>query len=299
MHGSGSILARWRAWHSARPLPRRAVKTLVMLVAVLLVLYPKVWLIPTWAGRLHDLDSVIDPRDPHLAALEARVRRDLPEPATPAGVRRVVERTVYAAVPYAFDWDVWGVMDYLPTTAEVFAQAREDCDGQAVVAAALLRRMGYRAWLATDLQHMWVVAHDPNTDEALEIMSPGVGEKTIRADERGTRVLFSWAILSNTARGLGYGVAVFPLGRELILVAVLCAVCLQPASSIRRRLAGAALLVAALFLLRAGGAAFGAVGAHPAFVVSGLACVVCGCTLLILRSRPAGAASVVPADVSQ
>ena len=51
----------------------------------------------------------------------------------PHALVRGVEKFVYGHVPYAWDWDTWGVADYLPSVAEVRRMGREDCDGRAVV----------------------------------------------------------------------------------------------------------------------------------------------------------------------
>ena len=158
---------------------------------------------------------------------------------------------MYAAVPYAFDWDTWGVMDYLPTVSEVFARGREDCDGQAVVAASLLRRLGYDAWLVTDLKHTWVAARERNVPNAPveQTMSPGEGGQSLVGGATGTHASLV-NLVPNVLRSLAFGVAVFPLGRELIIAAALCLLTMQPRSSVVRRLAGCGAILVALMLLR-------------------------------------------------
>ncbi|MCK4340244.1 MAG: hypothetical protein KAY37_00790 [Phycisphaerae bacterium] len=266
---------------------RWPLKTFVFLVTVLLVLYPKVWLIPTQCGRLQDLNSVLEPEHPALAELESQVIAAAGEDATPDDVRAAVMDVVYARVPYGFDWEVWGVMDYLPTVDEVFTMGREDCDGRAVVAASLLRRLGHEAWLVTDIKHVWVVTCDASQEhEPREIMDPGTGAKTLVGGESGTRPTVNLEALMNLGRGLTFGIAVFPLGREVVLVLVLCAVTLHPWSSLRRRIIGCLLLGGALTLFRWSGAAPAALASEPLLVWSGLLAGVGGWLLLAIKAAP-------------
>lgn len=262
---------RWRCW------VRWPLKGAVLILVIALVLYPKPWLLPRTVARLRNLDSTLEPGNPGLAEFEAQVRAEAKEGLNARQMLKHVQRVVYQRVPYAWDWDVWGVMDYLPTTAEVLEKGREDCDGRAVVAASLLRRMGYQAWLASDLKHTWVVT------PAGETMSPGRGRKSIAAGPSGTRVLIDWGMIANVGRSMTYGVAVFPLTRELLILIALCAVTLHPWSGGRRRVAGCVLLLLALGLLRDSGAVAGELARHPAWVWLGLALAVFGWLLLAIR----------------
>ncbi len=236
--------------HRIHPLLRWPAKLVLFILITGLVLYPKWWLLPTWIARLGNLNSVIDPSHPALAELEQRVREKLPADAPPADLLKAVERVVYERIPYAWDWDTWGVMEYLPTTAEVFEVGREDCDGRAVVAASLLRRLGVEAWLVADLLHMWVETPQGET------MSPTGGEKTLSARPTDsqpalrTRLTVSAELVRNLARGFSYGVAVFPLLREVLILAALCLLTVHPWSSGWRRISGVLLCWIALDLLR-------------------------------------------------
>lgn len=274
----------WHRLHAWRWYARWPLKLAAFALVLLLVLYPKVWLIPVWAARVNDLNSVVDPNDPALTPLEAEVRAQLvPGTRLPAALVPV-EKVVYAHVPYAFDWDTWGVMDYLPTVAEVFAQGREDCDGRAVVATALLQRLGYKAWLACDLKHTWVAVRDPSlaTAESFELMAPGKGEKTLVGEGAGTRLSLTLSTFRNLGCALAFGIAVFPLGREVIVLIALCAVLLQPRASLLRRIVGCAVLAVALILLRAGGAV---PSGMMLWTWLGVAAVAAGCLLLAVPRR--------------
>ncbi len=280
------------AWYALHRRPRRArwpLKAGAFVLVLLLVLFPRVWLIPAWLTRLSDLNAVIDTYHPAVNELAARVA-DAAGPTPPLSDAAVaVETLVRRRVPYAFDWETWGVMDYLPTVAEVFAQGREDCDGQAVVAASVLRRLGFEAWLVSDLLHTWVVARDTTAEPplTLQLMSPGRGDQTLTGGAEGTRARFSMAMLANAGRALSFGVAVFPAERELIIVAAFWLILMQPRSLGWRRLAGGAVLLAALLCLRS---AWGPVPGdvyRPGLTGLGLASLAAGCVLLMYKSPEA------------
>jgi hypothetical protein len=261
---------------------------------VVVVLFPKLWLLPVWIGRLEHMGEVLDPNCPALAPLEAQVLAIEGPVAGLADVLVPVERAVYEHVPYAYDWETWGVMDYLPTVAEVFAMGREDCDGRAVVAASLLQRLGYEAWLVTDLKHTWVVARDPRAAKPVEceLMAPGEGEKTLSGAGAGTRITLTLATVRNSFRGLTFGIAVFPLGRELIILAAVIVASLQPRSSWNRRLAGSALLAAGLFLLRGSGAPQGEQVTMWACMAGGMVALIAGWLLVVVKGAGSRSLSV-------
>ena len=84
-------------------------------------------------------------------------------------------------------------------------------------------------------------------------MSPTGGEKTLVGTDAGTRAAITRRLIKNLARGLSYGVAVFPLIRELLILATLCVLTMQPWSSRWRRVAGCVVLLIALEVLRGAG----------------------------------------------
>jgi hypothetical protein len=270
------LVDSWRRVHRWPWWLRRPAKLGVFLLLVALVLYPKFWLLPEWWRRLGHINGLIEPSHPGLASLEQVARAKLGQERAPEAVLRAVELTVYERIPYAWDWDVWGVMDYVPTVAEVLEQGREDCDGRAVLAASLLRRMGCDAWLVSDMVHVWVAT------PAGETMGPGRGEKTLVGTESGTRARLSLAGVMNVGRGTAFGVGVFPIGRELIILAALCGLSLQPGTPTRRRIAGCLVLVAAFGLLRVSGEAVGRGEALAMQFWLGLAAAVVGWLMLVV-----------------
>lgn len=68
-------LHRWSWW------VRWPLKLAAFGVVVVLVLYPKVWLLPRWVGRLHDMNATLQPDHPALGELAEMVHtaaRDAP-----------------------------------------------------------------------------------------------------------------------------------------------------------------------------------------------------------------------------
>lgn len=236
------MLVRWRQWHETRPWRRRLLKSGLLLIVVGLCLFPRFWLVPALISRSQNLEGLLQPDHPGLAPLETAVRARIGEldAARERDTFRAVESVVYEHIPYSFDWETWGQMEYLPTLDEVLDAGREDCDGRAVVMASLLRRMGYEAHLVTDFLHMWVAG-----PKQLQAGSLG-GEPSLVATSRGTRV--DWAaprLAANFVRGLGFGVAVFPWTREAILVGAALLLTLHPRVSVLRATIGVLLVLAA------------------------------------------------------
>lgn len=240
-------MAWWRRWHERRAWLRWPTKILILLLVITLTLYPRLDYLPIWIKRLQNMSSVLDPNHPGLAPFEADARAKLKPEMGPAQALGVVEEVVLRRVPYDWDWNTWGVVDYLPTVDEVLKMGREDCDGRAVVAASLLRRMGYEAELVSDVLHVWV------DTPAGQTMNPTSAEKTIVSTPTGTKVNITPGVIRNLGRGMTYGVGAFPLGREVILTAAIALLTMQPRSSVWRRIAGCLMLWIALMLLRQAG----------------------------------------------
>lgn len=189
-------------------------------------------------------NALIEPNSPTLQPLVAELRAGLPSGLSPKDTLRRVEKFVYDHVEYKWDWETWGMADYLPTVEEVFQMGGEDCDGRAVVAASLLKNLGYDARIVTDFAHVWVTTPEGET------MGPGK-TKTVEMTEQGMK--FDASGLKQIPQTLAYGIAVFPLPRELVLLVVFWLLLLGKSGAIRSVLA-LLFLTAGLLLLRYGGA---------------------------------------------
>jgi hypothetical protein len=226
-YGGRERLSRWY-W-------RMPLKISIFAAVTLLVLFPYPNQLRRHLSHVMNMQAMVQPDAPELAAWDEELqnlkenalqppllpweREAWSKPGRQAwSVQKAVEQFVYEHVKYEWDWNVWGSADYMPTVGEMFEQARsnggqmlEDCDGRAVMAASILRRMGYDAQLVTDLSHVWV-----KTPEQ-ELMGPG-GKKALVTTTQGTKVdIVSAAV--DVPIALSYGVSVFPLSRELVIAA--------------------------------------------------------------------------------
>ena len=213
-------------------------------LATLIVCNPHPVLLFRHLQRLQNPNDLIEPNAPALAPMIEELRPQM-SPDLPAKLRlQRVERYVLKRIPYEWDWNTWGNADYLPTVAEVVEMGREDCDGRAVVAASLLRHFGFQTELVSDFSHVWV-----KTDRG-ETMGPGE-QKIIVATKDGLKI--RTAGLTQIPKAMAYGIAVFPLRRELILVVVMWLLMIRRDRGAVRIGAAIVLLVIGLLALREGG----------------------------------------------
>ena len=239
------------AWYWRIPL-----KLAIFAVVTFFVLFPSPSQLARHISHLRDMQRMIAPDAPQLADLEALVREQLTTTApadadSPPVVQRAVERVVLEKVEYAWDWDQWGSADYMPTVAEMFERAaatdgqlREDCDGRAVMAASLMKRLGYEPTLVTDLRHVWV------TTPQGAWMGPG-GETTMASGEAGNEIAWG-TLLSNIPTSLSFGVAVFPFVREIIILVTAYLLLIHRRMSRTAAVVGFVLLVQGLLFMRLG-----------------------------------------------
>jgi hypothetical protein len=190
--------------------------------------------------RIVNPNALIDPDAPALEPLIEELRPLFAEGPSPREALKHVERFVYLKIPYEWDWITWGVSDYWPTVDEAMRAGREDCDGRAVVAASLLRAFGMEARLVTNFAHVWV--ETPHGDT----MSPA-GKKAVVATEDGVHM--NWSALGEAPLSAAYGMAVFPFGRQLIVVGVLWWLLIGKASA-RRSVLALLLLTFGLLAIR-------------------------------------------------
>jgi len=232
------VVNRWPAWL------RWPFKSLALATAVLLVCFPDVPRLVRHVQRWTDPNRLIAPDAEVLQPWADELRPQLTDDLPPQAALKTIEHFVYDHLPYEWDWKNWSNADYIPTVEEALARGREDCDGRAVVAASLLSRLGYPATLVTDFSHVWVRTEFGDT------MSPGQRVAVV-ATERG--IALRLTELAQLPHALGYGVSVFYLHRELIIVLAAWLVLLRPRRRWWRNLLALALLLAALVLVRAGG----------------------------------------------
>lgn len=238
----------WDSLQSARWWLRWPVKLTAFLCVLVLVLYPRPSMLLRHIHHIRMAESLPDPSSPALqpvlgrfeAYLAARsIRTSGPE------LLVVVNEFVRQQVRYSWDWDRWGCVDYLPSLEEVLASGLEDCDGRAVLAAAILRARGVPADLVGDLRHIWVRTPFGET------MNPTGPPAFARGPARELRV--DWAKLIDPAP-MAFGISVFPLERELIILLAAWLLLLPRQVNGFRAALILLLLVAGLMLIRLAGA---------------------------------------------
>lgn len=223
---------------------RLGIKAVILAATAFLVTYPLPDQFVRHVWRWRSPNQLIEPSHPGLEPLVEELRPRLENVPSPAQALRVVERFVYEKVPYEWDWNTWGAADYIPTVSEILSAGREDCDGRAVLAASLLTHLGYDAQIVTDFAHVWVKTPDGET------MGPGK-TKAVVATPEGIQV--QPGAVAQLAKSIGYGISVFPLYREAVLLLILWYLLLHRRSRWWMGVTGLVFLVAGLLTLRAGG----------------------------------------------
>jgi hypothetical protein len=224
---------------------RWTAKTTILLLTLLIVLFPHPSLLRRHVAHWRDPGALVDPDAPELRPLLEELRPLMTSDLSPPKALRTVERFVYEKLPYAHDWETWGTADYLPTLREALTMGREDCDGRAVLAASLLCNLGFKAELVSDFAHVWV-----KTDKG-ETMGPG-RKKVLVVTKEGVQV--RRGALALMAKSMIYGIAVFPLHRDLIVLVVLWLLMLRPGGGRMCAIFSLALLINGLLFVRIGSA---------------------------------------------
>ena len=222
-------------------------------------------------------NALIEPQAPALQPWVEELRPALPADLPSREALKRVERFVYEHVPYEWDWNTWGLSDYLPTVTEAIEMGKEDCDGRAVVAASLLQNFGFKVQIVTDFAHVWV-----KTDKG-ETMGPG-RRKAVVATDRGLQI--QWRALAELPRASIYGLAVFPLIREMIVLLVGWWLMLRTNAGLARSLLAFVILCTGLLLLREGGSEY----LKPVawMQIAGALAMATAVLLLLFRNRRSG-----------
>ena len=234
----------WRL-NELRRLKRWPIKAALIALVVLVVCYPYPRIFIRNLRHWSDPNVLVQPDHPGLRDWLDELRADAIEQLPAKEALRRVESLVYKKVPYEWDWNTWGTADYMPTVDEILANGKEDCDGRAVIAASLLRGLGYDAKLATNFAHVWVTTPQGDT--------MGPGERTaIVATEKGVK--FRAVALGEMFRGFAFGTAVFPLSREIVIALAAWLMLLERRSSRWKAAACLVGMVVGLILVQRGGA---------------------------------------------
>ena len=195
------------------------VKLALFGTVVLFTLYPHPVLLVREIQHLSDVESLIQPDLPEIAEMSRAITAQLKPDVTRKEEIRAVERYVYEHIRYEYDWFNWGNLDYWPTAKEAIDRKREDCDGQAIVAASVLRARGFKtAHVVANLQHCWVAV------DGAELMGPQPDKNFKRV---GDRVVLSFPAL-RTILGSTAMINKFPALRCLIILATVLVLAYHP-----------------------------------------------------------------------
>lgn len=235
----GLLLLNKPPWYVRVPL-----KAVVLGLTILFVCFPYPRLLATHLERWRDPDQLIEADAPALRPFIDELAPRLSQVESGKQALQIVEQFVYGKLPYAWDWDNWGMADYIPTVTEAIERGVEDCDGRAVVAASLLDHFGYQPQIVTDFTHVWVKTNKGETMAPRET-------KVIVSTEKGNQI--NWAAWGEIPRALGYGVAVFPFVREAIILLVAWIVLLPRGTTLGGALLGLEHFVAGWIILRIAG----------------------------------------------
>jgi hypothetical protein len=239
-----------RSWNTVQALHfylRWPLKWIVFIAVCFFTLFPHPRLFARHVRHLGAIDSLPDPREPALAPVKADFEAYLAARhvlrTSPQAMLQAVNAFVCGRIPYSWDWDTWGMADYLPTVREVIERGTEDCDGRAVLAAALLRSENIPAELVGDTRHMWV--RTP-MGETMDPLGPAIVET------RQGKPHVRWAGLIDLGPP-AFGISVFPLRREFIILAAAWILLLPRRLYFKRVTIGLALLIQALLIIRMAG----------------------------------------------
>ncbi len=67
-----------------------------------------------------------------------------------------IERIILSEIPYAYDWEVYGMPWYFPTTEEVLTSGRGDCKSRFIVAASAFENLEIPYSLYLSTSHVWI-----------------------------------------------------------------------------------------------------------------------------------------------
>ena len=139
-------------------------------------------------------------------------------PDDPSYIER---RVLDGYVPYAVPWQTVGVPWYFPTTGEVVARGRGDCQARMLVLASILEAKGIPYRLEASLDHIWVwyPGKEPTAMEngAIAMMSEENGVRDLRLPKE-------WDWRESYRIEKDYFWDTMPAGRKLVLFAGLSAI---------------------------------------------------------------------------
>lgn len=201
-------------------------KSGIFVTVLVFVLFPNPVLLVRQIGGYLDMESLIQTDFAGIERINREIDEELSANASPQKEFSAIQRYVYQHIRYEYDWDNWGNVDFWPSAEQVWERKREDCDGQAILAASILRSRGFKtANLVGNIRHIWV-----NVDQQ-ELMGP---DKEQNIKREGGKTIITLPSFKLIFSGLAIYVADFPSIRNLILIFTLLILCYHPCKDLTR-----------------------------------------------------------------
>lgn len=211
-------LAAFKLWE------RVTIKSATFVSILIIVLYPNPILLIQQVRSYVDADSLIQPAFAGISHINQEIDGLLTPGATREHEFHTIQRYVYEHIPYAYDWENWGNIDFWPTAEQVWERRKEDCDGRAILAVSILRSRGFTsAALVGSIRHIWVEVDQD------ELMGPDI-ERTLTRVDGKTRINLPSANL--LLGSVALHVADFPTIRNLILLFTGMLLCYHPCKNL-------------------------------------------------------------------
>lgn len=126
------------------------------------------------------------------------------------------EKAVLERIPYCYDWEVYSVPWYFPTTAEVLQNKKGDCKARAIVLASIFEAENIPYQLNISPIHVWVEyegkmeTHFENPEVKFYQLDPETGKRRFQVPDIGLR-----EIIDSTKQGFWNPM---PGGRKALLL---------------------------------------------------------------------------------
>jgi hypothetical protein len=213
----------WLLWiklAALRFIWRLVIKLVLFAGVVLFVLYPNPVLFVEQLRHYVGVEALIQSNFSEMTMINREIDALLPADATRENEFKVIQRYVYQHIRYEYDWENWGNIDYWPPAEQVWQRKKEDCDGQAILAASILRSRGFvTAKLVGNFRHIWVAV------DRDELMEPD-REQTFKLE--GGKPILVLPSLDFALKAVAFYIAEFPGIRNLIIFFTLLVLCYHP-----------------------------------------------------------------------
>jgi len=133
---------------------------------LILLLFPAFWLIPQQIYvRVNRQTELITPNAPVVIEFKSSFLEENPDYDTFSWEEKMKAAKNYTMekIVWELDYFTYGNMAHVGTPTQVIQRGMDDCQGQAVVMASLIRSLGFEyVWAVETPFHWWVLVRDPS-----------------------------------------------------------------------------------------------------------------------------------------